>query len=219
MKQYLKNVIKLFVKHYVERRNVYVGLALAIFGLPLLVAVLTKSSLELLAMFPTLFTVSLAVVLYVSTIDLRSRMTYVLTNALPVSYGERYGFILLNSTVVWFVGSMFFYLSSLFIATMIYPIDEEFRWVVEVVFRDPQTYRTLFGMQAVMFIANVATRRRLALNYLLALVGVVVVQFLIVEYVDPSNHKEFKMWLNIVFAIVVWVSGYFILKAKRLMIR
>jgi hypothetical protein len=74
-------------------------------------------------------------------------------------------------------------------------------------------------MQAVMFIANVATRRRLALNYLLALVGVVVVQFLIVEYVDPSNQKEFKMWLNIVFAIVVWVSGYFILKAKRLMIR
>ena len=199
MKQYLKNVIKLFVKHYVERRNVYLGLVLAIFGLPLLVAVLTKSSLQLLAMFPTLFTVSLAVVLYVSTIDLRSRMTYVLANALPVSYGERYGFLLFNSTVVWFVGCMFFYLSSLFIATMIYPINDEFRWVVEVVFRDPQTYRTL--------------------NYLLALVGAVVVQFLIVEYVQPENHNDFKMWLNVVFAIVAWVSGYFILKAKQNMIR
>ena len=219
MKQYLKNVIKLFVKHYVERRNVYLGLVLAIFGLPLLVAVLTKSSLELLAMFPTLFTVSLAVVLYVSTIDLRSRMTYVLANALPVSYGERYGFLLFNSTVVWFVGCMFLYLSSLFIATMIYPINDEFRWVVEVVFRDPQTYRTLFGMQAVLFIVNVATRRRLALNYLLALVGAVVVQFLIVEYVQPENHNDFKMWLNVVFAIVAWVSGYFILKAKQNMIR
>ena len=201
MKQYLKNVIKLFVKHYVERRNVYLGLVLAIFGLPLLVAVLTKSSLQLLAMFPTLFTVSLAVVLYVSTIDLRSRMTYVLANALPVSYGERYGFLLFNSTVVWFVGCMFFYLSSLFIATMIYPISD------------------VFGMQAVMFIVNVVTRRRLALNYLLALVGAVVVQFLIVEYVQPENHNDFKMWLNVVFAIVAWVSGYFILKAKQNMIR
>lgn len=212
MSDYLNQILQLFRKHYVEHKSVYISLMLALFGIPLLYAFMSKNSVTVATLYVTMVLVSMAVVLHVSTVGLRARRDFILTNTLPVSTAVNYCFILLNSVVVAFVLVAVCYFPALAIAKALYPPMPEFDWSFSVFFSNINTYAGILGTHGVLLIVNLVGKKRIFLTYLVALLLAMAVQFMVNEYVAVEWRENAKLIGNILLIFVAWIGGYFILR-------
>ena len=212
MKDYFKQLLQLFRKHYAEHKNTYISLMLALFGIPLLFAYVSKNSVTAATLYVTMVFVSMAVVLHVSTMGLRARRDFILTNTLPVSTAVNYCFILLNSVVVAFVLVAVCYFPALAIAKAVYPPTPEFDWAYDVFFGNCRTYLGILATHGVLLIVNLVGKKRIFLTYLVALLLAMAVQFMINEYVAVEWRENAKLVGNILLIFVAWIGGYFILR-------
>ena len=212
MRDYINQLLQLFKKHYVEHKNTYISLMLALFGIPLLLAYLSKSSVTVATLYVTMILVSMAVVLHVSTVGLRARYSYIMANTLPVSTAVNYGFILLNSVVVAFAMVALCYFPVLAIAKTIYPPMPEFDWAYDVFFGNGRTYLGILATHGVLLIVNLVGKKRLFLAYLIALLLAMAVQLLINKYIAVEWRENAKLIGNILLIFVAWIGGYFILR-------
>ena len=212
MRDYVNQLLQLFKKHYVEHKNTYISLMLAIFGIPLLYAYLSKSSVTVATLYVTMILVSMAVVLHVSTVGFRARHSFVMANTLPVSTAVNYAFILLNSVVVAFVLVVVCYFPALVIAKAIYPPMPEFAWTFDVFFNNARIYMGILATHGVLLIVNLVGKRRIFLTYLVALLLAIGVQFVISKHVAVEWRENAKLIGNILLIFVAWIGGYFILR-------
>ena len=212
MRDYINQILQLFKKHYVEHKNTYISLMLALFGIPLLYAYMSKNSVTVATLYVTMVLVSMAVVLHVSTVGLRARRDFILTNTLPVSTATNYSFILLNSVVVAFALVAVCYFPALAIAKAIYPPMPEFDWAYDVFFGNYRTYLGILATHGVLLIVNLVGKKRIFLTYLVALLLAMAVQFMINEYVAVEWRENAKLIGNILLIFVAWIGGYFILR-------
>lgn len=212
MRDYINQLLQLFKKHYIERKNTYISLMLALFGIPLLFAFMSKNSVTVATLYVTMILVSMAVVLHVSTVELRNRHSYIMAHTLPVSTAVNYGFILLNSVVVAFVMVAICYFPALAIAKAIYPPAPEFDWAYDVFFSSGRTYLGILATHGVLLIVNLIGKKRIFLTYLVALLLAMAVQFMISEYIAVEWRENAKLIGNILLIFVAWIGGYFILR-------
>ena len=212
MRDYVNQLLQLFKKHYVEHKNTYISLMLAIFGIPLLYAYLSKSSVTVATLYVTMILVSMAVVLHVSTVGFRARHSFVMANTLPVSTAVNYAFILLNSVVVAFVLVVVCYFPALVIAKAIYPPMPEFAWTFDVFFNNARIYMGILATHGVLLIVNLVGKKRIFLTYLVALLLAIGVQFVISKYIAVEWRENAKLVGNILLIFVAWIGGYFILR-------
>ncbi|MBO5831054.1 MAG: hypothetical protein J6R01_05570 [Alistipes sp.] len=212
MKDYLNQLLQLFRKHYVERKSAYISLMLALFGIPLLYAFMSKNSVTVATLYVTMILVSVAVVLHVSTVGLRTRYSAILANTLPVSTSAYYSFILLNSVVATSVMIGVCYFPALAIAKALYPPMPEFDWAYDVFFGNGRTYLGILATHGVLLIVNLVGKKRIFLTYLVALLLAMAVQFMINEYVAVEWRENVKLVGNILLIFVAWIGGYFILR-------
>ena len=212
MRDYINQLLQLFKKHYTEHKNTYVSLMLALFGIPLLFAYLSKSSVTVATLYVTMILVSMAVVLHVSTVGLRARHSYIMANTLPVSTAVNYGFILLNSVVVAFAMVALCYFPVLATAKAIYPPMPEFDWTYDVFFGNGRTHLGVLATHGALLIVNLVGKKRLFLAYLIALLLVIFVQVLMSEYIAVEWRENAKLIGNILLIFVAWIGGYFILR-------
>ena len=212
MRDYINQLLQLFKKHYVEHKNTYISLMLAIFGIPLLYVYLSKNSVAVAGLYVTMILVSMAVVLHVSTVGLRARHSFVMANTLPVSTAVNYLFILLNSVVVAFVLVAVCYFPALAIAKVIYPPMPEFAWTFDVFFNNARTYMGILATHGVLLIVNLVGKRRIFFTYLVALLLAMAVQLLINKYIAVEWRENAKLIGNILLIFVAWIGGYFILR-------
>lgn len=212
MSDYLNQLLQLFRKHYAEHRYAYISLMLALFGIPLLYAFMSKNSVTVATLYVTMILVSVAVVLHVSTVGLRARRDFILTNTLPVSTATNYSFILLNSVVVAFALVAVCYFPALAIAKAIYPPMPEFDWAYDVFFGNYRTYLGILATHGVLLVVNLVGKKRIFLTYLVALLLAMAVQFMINEYVAVEWRENVKLVGNILLIFVAWIGGYFILR-------
>ena len=211
MRDYINQLLQLFKKHYVEHKNTYISLMLAIFGIPLLYVYLSKSSVAVAGLYVTMILVSMAVILHVSTVGLRARHSFVMANTLPVSTAVNYLFILLNSVAVAFVLVVVCYFPALALAKAIYPPMPEFAWTFDVFF-NARTYMGILATHGVLLIVNLVGKKRIFLTYLVALLLAMVVQLLINKYIAVEWRESAKLIGNILLIFVAWIGGYFILR-------
>lgn len=212
MRDYINQLLQLFKKHYVEHKNTYISLMLALFGIPLLFAYMSKNSVTVATLYVTMVLVSMAVVLHVSTVGLRARRDFILTNTLPVSTATNYSFILLNSVVVAFALVAVCYFPALAIAKAIYPPMPEFDWAYDVFFGNYRTYLGILATHGVLLIVNLVGKKHIFLTYLVALLLAMAVQFMINEYIAVEWRENAKLIGNILLIFVAWIGGYFILR-------
>lgn len=212
MRDYINQLLQLFKKHYVEHKNTYISLMLAIFGIPLLYAYLSKSSVTVATLYVTMILVSMAVVLHVSTVGFRARHSFVMANTLPVSTAVNYAFILLNSVVVAFVLVVVCYFPALVIAKAIYPPMPEFAWTFDVFFNNTRIYMGILATHGVLLVVNLVGKKRIFLTYLVALLLAIGVQFVISKHVAVEWRENAKLIGNILLIFVAWIGGYFILR-------
>ena len=212
MRDYINQLLQLFKKHYAEHKNTYISLMLALFGIPLLFAYLSKSSVTVATLYVTMILVSMAVVLHISTVGLRARYSYIMANTLPVSTAVNYGFILLNSIVVAFAMVALCYFPVLAIAKAIYPPMPEFDWAYDVFFGNGRTYLGILATHGALLIVNLVGKKRLFLAYLIALLLVIFVQVVMSEYIAVEWRENAKLIGNILLIFVAWIGGYFILR-------
>lgn len=212
MRDYINQLLQLFKKHYAEHKNTYISLMLALFGIPLLFAYLSKSSVTVATLYVTMILVSMAVVLHISTVGLRARHSYIMANTLPVSTAVNYGFILLNSVVVAFVLVAVCYFPVLAFAKAIYPPMPEFDWAYDVFFGNGRTYLGVLATHGALLIVNLVGKKRLFLAYLIALLLAIFVQILMSEYIAVEWRENAKLIGNILLIFVAWIGGYFILR-------
>ena len=212
MRDYVNQLLQLFKKHYVEHKNTYISLMLAIFGIPLLYAYLSKSSVTVATLYVTMILVSMAVVLHVSTVGFRARHSFVMANTLPVSTAVNYAFILLNSVVVAFVLVVVCYFPALVIAKAIYPPMPEFAWTFDVFFNNTRIYMGILATHGVLLVVNLVGKKRIFLTYLVALLLAIGVQFVISKYIAVEWRENAKLVGNILLIFVAWIGGYFILR-------
>ena len=212
MRDYVNQLLQLFKKHYVEHKNTYISLMLAIFGIPLLYAYLSKSSVTVATLYVTMILVSMAVVLHVSTVGFRARHSFVMANTLPVSTAVNYAFILLNSVVVAFVLVVVCYFPALVIAKAIYPPIPEFAWTFDVFFNNTRIYMGILATHGVLLVVNLVGKKRIFLTYLVALLLAIGVQFVISKHVAVEWRENAKLIGNILLIFVAWIGGYFILR-------
>lgn len=212
MRDYINQLLQLFKKHYVEHKNTYISLMLALFGIPLLYAYLSKNSVTVATLYVTMVLVSMAVVLHVSTVGLRARRDFILTNTLPVSTATNYSFILLNSVVAAFALVAVCYFPALAIAKAIYPPMPEFDWAYDVFFGNYRTYLGILATHGVLLIVNLVGKKRIFLTYLVALLLAMAVQLMINEYIAVEWRENAKLIGNILLIFVAWIGGYFILR-------
>ena len=212
MRDYINQLLQLFKKHYVEHKNTYISLMLALFGIPLLYAYLSKSSVTVATLYVTMILVSMAVVLHVSTVGLRARHSFIMANTLPVSTAVNYSFILLNSVIVAFVMVAVCYFPALAISKAIYPPMPEFDWAHDVFFGNGRTYLGVLATHGVLLIVNLVGKTRIFLAYLIALLLAIFVQILMSEYVAVEWRENVKLVGNILLIFVAWIGGYFILR-------
>lgn len=209
-------------KHYAENMNKYRAMAIGVFGLPLLMTLMSHASESSVSMFSTVAMFSIFYVVHLSIAELRQREKLSLSNTLPVSNAERYAFILLNTTLVLAVWFTVVYGASLWVATTLYP--PVFSQLVELTLGNHYVYVGFVGTHAIALLINLAARRRIILPYLAALVVVVAVQYLISKYVpDGVNMSDalrldVRMWCNVVAAVVAWPLGYVMLKRRQIKI-
>ena len=211
MRDYINQLLQLFKKHYVEHKNTYISLMLAIFGIPLLYVYLSKSSVAVAGLYVTMILVSMAVILHVLTVGFRARHSFVMANTLPVSTAVNYAFILLNSVIVAFVLVAVCYFPALALAKAIYPPMPELAWTFDVFF-NARTYMGVLATHGVLLIVNLVGKRRIFLTYLVALLLAMVVQLLINKYIAVEWRESAKLIGNILLIFVAWIGGYFILR-------
>ena len=213
MMSYMKDLFNLFRKHYVENVKFYSLLALQIFGVPLLLAVLSRSAVNAVTISLSLICLSMLLVVHFSVKDMRSRYTYMLANTLPVSLGVRYGFILLNSTVVLLVGFVALYLPSLGLSCWLFPIGESFEWVLDTAFFHNYTvFVNVLATHALILIVNVLVRKRPIVGYVLAALAMAAVSFYVRKNVDFEYRDAVMMWIYIVTIVASWIGCYFLLR-------
>lgn len=212
MRDYINQLLQLFKKHYIEHKNTYISLVLALFGIPLLFAYLSKSSVTVATLYVTMILVSMAVVLHVSTVGLRARRSFIMANTLPVSTSVNYSFILLNSVIVAFVMVAVCYFPALAISKAFYPPMPEFDWAYDVFFGNIRTYLGVLATHGVLLVVNLLGKKRLFLAYLIALLLAIFVQILMNEYVAVEWRENVKLIGNILLIFVAWIGGYFILR-------
>ena len=212
MRDYINQLLQLFKKHYVEHKNTYISLVLALFGIPLLFAYLSKSSVTVATLYVTMILLSMAVVLHLSTVGLRARRSFIMTNTLPVSTAVNYSFILLNSVIVAFVMVAVCYFPALAISKAFYPPMPEFDWAYNVFFDNIRTYMGILATHGVLLMVNLVGKKRLFLTYLIALLLAIFVQILMNECVAVEWRENVKLIGNILLIFVAWIGGYFILR-------
>lgn len=213
MDVYLKNVFRLFTKHYVENWSKYLGAALVVFAVPLLFAYLSDNAVMSITMGLVIWVACMAYVLHVSWHELRSRYTYIMSSVLPVSAAERYGFIVLNSTVVLAIWYLIIHFITVKLSMALFPIDEDFMWAIEDNFlTNSNSIVGLIGTHAVLLVVNLNYSKRLIVNYFYALLAIMAYQWMLSTYVDVADRECFKLWSNIVVALVSWTAGYFLVR-------
>ena len=213
MTGYIKDLLNLFRKHYVENAKFYSLLALQIFAVPLLLATLSRSAVNAVTISMALVCLAMLLVVHISIKGLRSRYTFVLDNTLPVSTGVRYGFILINSTVVALLGFVVFYLPSLWLSCWLFPIDDSFRWVIENVFiYNGQAFINVLSIHALILVVNVLVRKRPLVGYGLAALAMALVSHFVRTNVAMESRDTVMMSIYVVTIIASWVSSYFLLR-------
>lgn len=213
MRDYIINLFNLFRKHYVEHTKFYSLLALQIFAVPLLLAILSRSAVNAVTISMALVSLTMLLVVHISVKGMRSRYTFVLDNTLPVSLGVRYGFIMLNSTVVALVGFLVFYLPSLWLSCRLFPINEDFEWVLNSAFFNNHTaFVNILDIHALILIVNILVRKRLFVGYALAALAMAAVSFYVRKNVDFEYRDAVMMWIYIVTIVASWIGSYFLLR-------
>ncbi|MBQ8493210.1 MAG: hypothetical protein IJ464_02880 [Alistipes sp.] len=212
----IRKIYRYAVKHYTECRNSYLALLVGMFGLPLLMAFLTRSVVGAAAMASSVALFATLYVLYLSTVRMRSKRTFQIDNTLPISAAERYIFIMLNSIVVVGLFVVVVYGASLVLAEMLFPLPPELDFTYRQFLGNGYIIVGLMATHAVLLIVNLTARERVLISYLAAVGLVVVGQFIVGRYVPEAMRADFKLWANVVIVIVGWVSGYFILRSREI---
>ena len=213
MMSYINDLLKLFRKHYAENVRFYSLLALQIFAVPLLLAILSKSAVNAATIAMALVSLTMLLVVHISVKGLRSRYTFVVENTLPVSTAVRYGFILLNSTVVALLGFMVLYFPSLLLSCWLFPIDDGFEWVLDCVFLyNYQAFINILGIHALVLVVNILVRKRPLLGYALAALAMALVSHIVMTNVDIEYRDMVMMIVNIVIIATSWIGSYFLLR-------
>jgi hypothetical protein len=213
MMSYLNDLFNLFRKHYAENVKFYLLLALQVFGVPLLLATLSRSAVNAVTISMALMCLVMLLVVHRSVKNLRSRYTYAIENTLPVSVGVRYGFIMLNSTVVTLLGFLALYLPSLALSCWMFPIDESFEWVLENAFFS--NYRALvniLSIHALILVVNILVRKRPLLGYALAALFMLIVSSVVTSFVEIEYRDAAMMCIYIAIIVTSWVGCYFLLR-------
>lgn len=213
MIDYIKYLLNLFRKHYVENAKFYSLLALQIFAVPLLLAILSRSAVNAVTISMALVCFVMLLVVHISIKGLRSRYTFVLDNTLPVSIGVRYGFILINSTVVALLGFVVLYLPSLWLSCWLFPIDDSFRWVIENVFiYNGQAFINVLSIHALILVVNVLVRKRPLVGYSLAALAMALVSHFVRANVAMENRDTAMMIVYLIIIASSWIGSYFLLR-------
>ena len=213
MMAYIKDIFNLFRKHYAENVRFYSLLALQIFAVPLLLAILSQSAVNAATIAMALVSLTMLLVVHISVKGLRSRYTFVVENTLPVSTAVRYGFILLNSTVVALLGFMVLYFPSLLLSCWLFPIDDGFEWVLDCVFLyNYQAFINILGIHALVLVVNILVRKRPLLGYALAALAMALVSHIVMTNVDIEYRDTVMMIVNIVIIVTSWIGSYFLLR-------
>ena len=212
----LKRVGWLFKKHYSESRNSYLALAFMLLGMPFLFAIVGAGGESAVTTFKSVVPAALVYIMHITVGSLRDKHRNIVEFTTPVSVGERYAFIWLNTTVLFAIYVAICYVVSLTITHLVFPINEGFEWVMKGVFGSSRTYFGLVCIQAVVLVVNLASQKRLVLNYIVALGLWVLGQWLISEYVPSFYRLDVLLWVNVVIVVVGWVSGYFILRNRQI---
>ena len=213
MRGYIINLFNLFRRHYVEHIRFYSLLALQIFAVPLLLAILSQSAVNAATISMALVSLTMLLVVHISVKGLRSRYTFVVENTLPVSTGVRYGFILINSTVVALLGFVVLYFPSLLLSCWMFPIDGGFEWVLDCVFLyNYQAFINILGIHALILIVNILVRKRPIVGYALAALSMMAVSFYVRKYAALEYRDAVMMIVNIVIIATSWIGSYFLLR-------
>lgn len=210
------NIYRYAVKHYAESRNSYLALMLGMFGLPLLLAFMSRSAVEAASMASSVALFAILYVVHLSTRAMRSKRTFVIDNTLPLSTAERYAFIMLNSTVVVALLTCVVYGASLVLSKQLFPPAPEFDFAYRQLVGNGYIIAGLFATQAVLLIVNLTVRMRILMSYVVAIGLVVLGQFVVGHYVPGMLRADFKLWANVVIIVAGWVSGYFILRSREI---
>ena len=212
MMSYIKYLFNLFRKHYVEHTKFYSLLALQIFAVPLLLAILSRSAVNAVTISMALVSLTMLLVVHISVKGMRGRYTF-LDNTLPVSLGVRYGFIMLNSTVVALVGFLVFYLPSLWLSCRLFPINEDFEWVLNsAFFNNRAAFINILDIHALILIVNILVRKRPFVGYALAALAMMAVSYLVRKYIELEYRDMVMMVVYIVTIAVSWIGCYFLLR-------
>ena len=210
---YIKDLFNLFRKHYAENVKFYSLLALQVFGVPLLLATLSRSAVNAVTISMALLCLVMLLTVHISIKNMRSRYTYAIENTLPVTLGVRYGFIILNSTVVTLVGFSIFYLPSLTLSCWMFPIDESFEWVLQnVFFRNFNALVNIFSIHALILVVNVLVRKRPLLGYAIAALFMLAVSHYVRVNVAMENRDTVMMVVYLVIIATSWIGCYFLLR-------
>ena len=210
---YIKDLFNLFRKHYAENVKFYSLLALQVFGVPLLLATLSRSAVNAVTISMALLCLVMLLTVHISIKNMRSRYTYAIENTLPVTLGVRYGFIMLNSTVVTLVGFSIFYLPSLTLSCWMFPIDEGFEWVLQnVFFRNFNALVNIFSIHALILVVNVLVRKRPLLGYAIAALFMLAVSHYVRVNVAMENRDTVMMVVYLVIIATSWIGCYFLLR-------
>jgi hypothetical protein len=94
-----------------------------------------------------------------------------------------------------------------------FPIDENFEWVLESVFFG--NYRALvniFSIHALILVVNVLVRKRPLLGYALAALFMLAVSALVTSSVPLDKRDAVMMCINITIIAISWIGCYFLLR-------
>lgn len=213
MRGYLIDLFNLFRKHYAENVKFYSLLALQIFAVPLLLATLSRSAVNAVTVSMALASLSVLLTVHFSVKGLRSRYTFVIENTLPVSTGVRYGFILINSTIVVLLGFAVLYLPSLWLSCKLFPIDESFEWVLDnVLLFNFQTLVNILSIHALILVVNILVRKRPLVGYACAALFMLAVSHFVRTHVAVESRDAAMMIVNFVIIASSWIGSYFLLR-------
>jgi len=213
-----KNICSYAVKHYAEHRNNYLSLLVGMFGLPLLLAYMSKGVEGAGVMATFIFLFAVLYVTYLSTYAMRKKEVFIMENTLPVTSAERYAFILVNSIVVASVMFVLSYVPSFLIAERLFPPTYDVNVLLMEAVLDTGFLVGLFALQSVILITSLLIRKRVLAGYLVLLVLIVVCEFAVDYFINDNIRDTFKLWANVALIIASWVSGYFILRSREIKI-
>lgn len=217
MKGYLLSLKRQYVKHYGEKKAIYVAILLATFALPLIVAVLMRDSALAVSTSSVVMLIALVFVVDLPTRGMWKREQATLTFTLPVSVFERYSFILLN-TLVWCVVLNYAAIyPALEIADRLYPHYMSDEWVAHYLFCDDlSSWVGLISTATLFVLVGVNSRYNPLVSFIIALAVVWAVQLLLAEIYSAEEREAVLVVVNLIFIPVAWVAGYFMLKKFEL---